>query len=266
MNPLSTEESPIETKHLLNQQIIDLRNVFSSIIADEMVTDIGLVRLNRFYRNNNISEENLNFVRNEAFRQAAHLEIIGQGTSKQETYWLLNLAIRLGISPDLLDWMEEEVSTLTILNHIQTCEFSDIPRVKPESAILKPDEYAFAELPATLIDEDAINKEYAGGLAGISFRLARGIRYRIGEKKSELLLRSDVSQSCEGYLILTNRRIIFSGAALISVDIGILFGSRIFADSIQFATIKDEQLTTVGFKDSLATEYCGVVLSRVLNK
>ncbi len=266
MNPLLTKESPLEAKHLLNQQINDLRKVFSSIIADEMISDIGLVRLNRFYRNNNIKEESLNFVRNEAFRQAAHLEIIGQGTAKQETYWLLNLAIRLGISPDLLDWLEEEVSTLTILNHIQTCDFSDIPRVKPESAILKPDEYAFAELPAMLVEENAINPEYAGGLAGISFRLARGIRYRIGEKKSELLLRSDISPSGEGYLILTNQRMIFSGATLISIDIGTLFGTRIFADSIQFATIKDEKLTTVGFKDPLATEYCGVVLSRALNK
>ena len=265
MSTVLTPAPAYETKQELNHQITELQDIFSSIIADEIITDIGIIKLNRFYSKNDIPEESLQFVRDEAFRQAAHFEIVDQGTSRQETYWLLSLAIRLGISSDVLVWMEEEVSTLTILNHIQRCNFSDIPTTIPESAILKPGEYAFAEIPAMLIAEDAINLEFAGGLSGISFRLARGINYRIGEKKSELLLQSSATPSSEGFLILTNKRMIYSGSETIAVDIGTLFGTRIFADSVQFATITNEKLFTIGFQDPLSTEYCGVVLSRVLN-
>lgn len=271
MTPRATSiqfrDVPFETKQHLTQTVTALRKVFSGIIADEMITENGLTRLNQFYESSGVPNEILKIVRDEAFQQAAHMEIVNQGAAKQDTYWLLPLARKLGISPNLLSWMEEEVSTLTILNHIESCEFDEIPVIKPESVILKPGEKAFLEVSAMLFAEAQVDSDYTKGLAGISFRLARGIPYQIGGEKSELLAqKKGLRPTAHGSLLLTNRRMIFSGDdKTFSVEIGSLFGTRIFADSIQFTTLKDEMIKTIGFQGPLAAEYCAVVLSRVMN-
>ena len=266
MNTLEMQCAPFETRRQLGRKIATLRDVFAKIIADEVVTEKGMNRLHRFYKESQIPNDVLGFVRDEAFRQAAHREIIGQQSQSQETYWVLSLARRLRISPSVLDWMEEEMTTLTLLNHIQDCNFNEIPTTKPESIIVNSMERAFVELPCTLIKESSIKRKYQDGLSGISIRLARGIDYKIGETKSELLIRRGLSTYDEGFLVLTDSQMIYSGAnESFSVEIGKLFGTRIFADSIQFSTLEDENVRTIGFKNQLETEYCAVVLSRVLN-
>ncbi|MEZ5347254.1 MAG: hypothetical protein R2681_17035 [Pyrinomonadaceae bacterium] len=254
-------------KQQLNLQINALRDVFLSIIAEEMITENGLDRLKSFYKENPIPADLLPVVRDEAFCQAAHFEIIDQGSSNRETFWLLHLAIGLGISPNMMSWMEEEVCTLAILKHIQDGSVDDIPTVKAESIILGSDEKAFAELPAMLVPSHPLNEDIANGLPGKSFRLARGSRYKIGDKKSDLLDKTDISNSDAGFLVLTNKRMIYSGThESVSADIAGLFGTRIFADSVQFATIREERVITVGFQNPLAAEYCGVVLSKLMNQ
>ncbi len=267
MNSHQQHATSFQAKQLLNQQISGLRDVFVSIISDETVTEGGLSRLNHFYQNNPIPLQFLPIVRDEAFCQAAHFEILDQGTANQETFRLIHLAIGLGISPHLLTWMEEEVCTLALLEHIQDCPFDDIPTIKTESIILNPGERAFAELPTMLVEEHTIDQDLDNGLSGKSFRLMRGVKYKIGDKKNDLLDRTDISDTDSGYLILTDKRIVYSGSnESFSVEINSLFGTRMFADSIQFTTIQNEKLVTIGFQNPLAAEYCGVVLSKLLNR
>ncbi len=262
-----SKNNNFQARQQLHLLINELRKVFLSIIAEEMITQESLVRLERFYKENSIPAHLIPVVRDEAFCQAAHFEILDQGSANRETFWLLQLAIGLGISPNMMNWMEEEVCTLAILKHIQDGTVADIPTVKAESIILQPGENAFAELPAMLIPGHLVSEDLTKGLVGKSIRLSRGSGYKVGEKKSDLLDRTDISDSDAGFLVLTDKRMVYSGThESFSTDIRGLFGTRIFADSIQFATIRDEKVVTVGFQNPLATEYCGVVLSKLMDQ
>ena len=163
--------------------------------------------------------------------------------------------------------VRDEFNSLSALYRIQASDFEGIPHIQPESIVLKYEESALAEIPAVSVDKTVINTELAAGLAGKSFRLTRGIRYRLGEPKSELIRNQWIRSNRKGFLVITDRRVVFSGISnTISVGIDSLFGTRIFADAAQFGMIDDGRLTTIGFTDLIGAEYFGVVLSKVLNR
>ena len=251
---------------LLDHPIATLRKVFASIIADETVTETGRVRLDRFYDQSSVPRDELAVLRDEAFRQAAHSEIFGRGTAQQNTHWLMKLAVELEISPSVMDWMEEEISTLTILNHIEFCKFSEIPKIIPESIILTRGEYAFAEFPAYRVEKETQQYFPADGLPSSGVKLTRGVQYRVGQGKSAFLDRPIPGESSEGFLVITDQRLVFSGTESFSADISGLIGTRVFEDSIQFSMISDSGLKTIGFQNPLWVEYVAVLLSRVLDK
>ncbi|NNF00295.1 MAG: hypothetical protein HKN25_14845 [Pyrinomonadaceae bacterium] len=266
MDSVAVVDVPFRANGRIDKQARALREIFSLIIDEETVTESGLTRLKDFYVQNDISDENLSGVRDQAFRWAVHLELVSQGSTREDTRWLLHLAAKLEISPAIIDWMEEEISTLTILHFIEKCPFKDIPKIQPESVILKPFERAYAEFPVSEIREESFTRLPGDVSASGGFKLGRGVDYRVGQQKSDLLIGSVFSEISDGFLVITNTTLTFSGTDGFSAEIFGLIGLRIFIDSIQFSTIHDPALRTIKFFDPLSVEYCAVVLSRVLNR
>jgi hypothetical protein len=138
--------------------------------------------------------------------------------------------------------------------------------VVTESFILKKGERAYAEFPVFETSQEDLRKLPGDDSLSGGFKLTRGIHYGVGQKKSELMQRSALTETSDGYLVITDKNLIFSGASGFSFEISGLIGLRIFSDSIQFSTINNSAQRTIGFFDPLAVEYCGVVLSRVINQ
>jgi len=266
MNTATAERVSFHTREQIDIQKGALKGIFASVIADEKITDKRTLQLVDFYRGCQLPEDDIALIRDEAFRRAAHSEIVAQGSAPQDVRWLLNLAIKLGVSSSLMDWMEEEVSTLTILNHIENCTFAQIPQIIPESILPNPGELALAEFPAFEVREVSQKRLPSDGSSSGGFKLTRGLPYRIGQQKSELLERSFSSETSDGFLVITDSNITFSGSEGFSANISGLIGTRIFADAIQFSTINDSFVRTIGFREPISVEYCAVILSKVLNK
>lgn len=85
------------------------------------------------------------------------------------------------------------------------------PIAPPIPLVLQPNEKVYYATPANLMKEKRIY-EYQGGYSGFSFRVARGVRYHVGSTQGQrVCVGSEIVQEDSGYLIVTNKRLIFAG-------------------------------------------------------
>lgn len=67
--------------------------------------------------------------------------------------------------------------------------------------------------------ERVVSREYAGSSSGASFHVARGVTYRVGSHRGHLISRTRLMRISTGALVLTSRRLIFSGDAAFSIPL-----------------------------------------------
>jgi len=76
--------------------------------------------------------------------------------------------------------------------------------------ILKKKEVCHYEVPAKLVEEKTRTR-YVGGSRGVSFRIAKGVYYRVGGFRGERIKETFKEITDEGTLYVTNKRVLFVG-------------------------------------------------------
>ena len=110
-----------------------------------------------------------------------------------------------------------------------------LPVVDGATLMLKKGEEVHLEEPATLIKE-VIRREFQGGSRGVSFRVTKGVSYRVGSFRGHMV---EVGRSLEdadtGDLHVTSQRVVYSGARkTLEVAYAKLVDMNVFTDGIQF--------------------------------
>lgn len=102
--------------------------------------------------------------------------------------------------------------------------------------ILKPGERGHASASAALLKEVAL-KEFRAGSHGVSFRIAKGVTYRTGRTRGQMVtVGSKVVTEDIGTLYLTSARAIFRGdRRLLEFDYRKLVDVRVFSDGLGLA-------------------------------
>jgi hypothetical protein len=65
--------------------------------------------------------------------------------------------------------------------------------------------------PATLEEVKVVGRHYEGGSAGMSFRVARGVRFNVGRQRGQLVSETAAVTTSTGELVITNKRLGFLG-------------------------------------------------------
>ena len=81
----------------------------------------------------------------------------------------------------------------------------------PPNIFFKKNERPLWVEPAVLYEEVVVDRRYEGGSQGVSFRIAKGVNWRVGSTRGRL-----VSEKCnvpvdEGQFVITDQRLIFNG-------------------------------------------------------
>lgn len=95
---------------------------------------------------------------------------------------------------------------------------------------LKAGEVFIGSIPAELIESRSNGSSYVGGSQGFSFRVMKGVSYRVGATRGQLVKNPETVQMISsGTASYTNKRVVFAGATasrewsfekLINVDVG----------------------------------------------
>lgn len=110
-----------------------------------------------------------------------------------------------------------------------------LPELAAPRIVLKRNEVAHLETEANLLKEVLI-REYKGGSRGMSFRIARGVSYRVGSHRGQMqVVGSELQVAATGILTVTSQRAVFAGDRKSQeVRYDKLLSLNVYSDAIQF--------------------------------
>ncbi len=108
------------------------------------------------------------------------------------------------------EWIAEQLKEVNTLSNAHRIATGLNGPVVPSRAILKKSEIAAVEVSATLMGTER-TRVYQGGSRGMSFRVAKGVSFRVGAHRGTSHSVENEIEVASGELVITNRRVIFTG-------------------------------------------------------
>ena len=110
-----------------------------------------------------------------------------------------------------------------------------MPTMDEPTIILKKGEVQHLVEPASLLKE-VIQREFQAGSRGVSFRVMKGVSYRVGNTRGRMVeVGRSLEAADEGQLAITSQRVVFTGERKsIEVAYAKLLDMNVYTDGIQF--------------------------------
>lgn len=167
-----------------------------------------------------------------AFRDFLQQALEDDHLTEQEEARMSELAGALGIDQATF---EREFADLVPQMVVARVNDGRLPVLPDVPIILKKDEQAHISVQADLLKE-VILREYRGGYSGVSFRIAKGVRYHVGGARGRSVVvghRMEVEDS--GILYVTSQRAVFAGQRkTMEMPFAKLVTLNVFEDGVRF--------------------------------
>lgn len=167
----------------------------------------------------------------QAFLQYAENALADDHLTEDEEEALMGLASAVGFE-------QEDLEKHDLYTRIQVAKLNAgrLPAVEAPTLISKRGEVVHLETSAALMKEVAV-REWRGGSQGVSFRVAKGVRYRVGSTRGHIVTVGTQLQVADtGLLAITNQRAVFLGSRkTVEMPYARLVGLHQYSDAISFS-------------------------------
>lgn len=152
--------------------------------------------------------------------------------TRDEEARLERVAAALGLTPSDVEQAIQQYRAPLFIAQVND---GRLPEFHTARIMLKRGEIAHLESAAQLLKEVQI-KEFRGGSRGVSFRIAKGVSYRVGASRGRMhVIGTELQVQDEGTLMVTSQRAVFAGTRkTVEVSFAKLIGLNVFNDGIQF--------------------------------
>jgi hypothetical protein len=134
----------------------------------------------------------------------------------------------------------------------------DSPHLMPKAG-----EVVHLETSAALMKEVAV-REWRGGSRGVSFRVAKGVRYRVGSTRGHLVtIGTQLQVADSGVLSVTSKRVAYLGSRkTVDMPYTRVMGMNLYSDAIQFS-LSNRQNAPL-FKITMNTDVLGALINAAM--
>lgn len=116
---------------------------------------------------------------------------------------------------------------------LEAIQQGNLPQIQA-NILMQKGEVAHLECSCRLLEEVS-HREYVGGSSGFSFRITKGVYYRVGSYSGHPVTTTEMAKVDEGNLVITNQRIVFTGKRKsLVIPYKKLIGFNLYSDAIQF--------------------------------
>ncbi len=250
---------------LKKEQLERLRESIWTAIADGEITDQELASINGLYFDSELSHEDFQRLKSEIFEAVVWQAIADKRVGKTELDTIKHLIERLEISPDVEQRAGQQVQYYAEIARIESGAALHV--VQPVGLILQKNEVGHFCVPASLFEERVVARNYVGGNRGLNVRIAKGVSFRVGQQKGQMTSQSGMVEVSDGYFIITNKRVVFSGnRKSVSTPLNKLLDVHLFNDGLNFSSSLREKPVIVRLSKNEEAELCGAIISRLLNE
>jgi hypothetical protein len=233
------------------QELVELQQSLGLTAEDLREAQRKLTNLRRLTRNADIAryEEKLGQVGEDGY------------LSPQEEYELNELKEQLSLADDEIS---HTYGKLTRLKRLSAIKDGHLP-VLAADILLKKGEQCHYEISTDLIEEKSRTR-YVGGSKGVSFRIAKGVYYRVGGFKGERIVDTFKEVTDSGTLYITNKRVVFVGAKKnVTYQLNKVVNFTKYPDALQFQKENESKPRYFLIKDQDAIDEIGLILSQIVS-
>jgi hypothetical protein len=154
-----------------------------------------------------------------------------------------------------------------IYTRFQVAKLNDgrLPVVDSPKLMAQKGEVVHLETSAALMKEVAIH-EWRGGSQGVSFRVAKGVRYRVGAMRGHLVtVGTELQVADTGILSITSQRAVFLGERkTVEIPYSKLLGMNMFSDAISFSLSNRQNAPLI--KLGMSTDVMAALLNAAIQE
>lgn len=233
-------------------------------VEDGKLTNEEITELETRKTELGLTDEDIKGIRAEIFTTAFSSAKADQQITKDEEEELKKIQKFLGLSDEEISVDKKELARLRLLNEIQ---LGNIPVIgNATNVILQKNETPYWIEPSTLAEERVLRRRYEGGSNGMSFRVMKGVSYRVGSHKGHIVNETGVVSVSTGDLIITNKRVIFRGdMKSFAIKLDDLLGTQVFTNGIYLTENNKPAPRMVKFQEEGNHDIIGAILSYSIN-
>lgn len=199
-------------RRIKRESLEALEQLMRDIVSDGIITDDEVKRMGEFVNEFAISNEDFSVIRERVFADVVAHYCSDRRISEAEKQSIQHIASTLNVGPAAMAQVESDLNYYSLLELIENVPFEELPHNGGGSGIqLQRGELDYFSHSAKLLEERVVRSQYGGGSQGISFRLMRGVSYRVGQSRGSIQSERAMVPISHGDFIITNQRLIFVG-------------------------------------------------------
>ena len=210
-----------------------------------------------------LTDEDVKNMRMEIFTTAFEVAKDDKQITEAEEKELKKIQEYLGLADDEIYLTKKELARLRLINEIQK---GNLPTVSVANVVMQKGEIAYWSEPAMLIEEKVIRRFYQGGSQSVSFRIMKGVSYRVGGHRGQIVSETGLLPVSDGEVIISNNRIIFRGDGKSFVTkLDKILDIQIFTNCLQLSESNKSKPRIIQFKEVGNHDIVGSILSHAIN-
>jgi len=263
MNIFAKYNETIDVGKLNKEQIERLREIIRIAVVDCEIAEQEKGNIDELYAHSGHTPENFRRLKTDIFRQAVRQAMADKAVDGEEPKSLNTVIGQLDISREAEAWAANEIKYFQDMTAIGSG--SGMRPQNPVSLNMEENEVCYVSLIATLVERRPKAPTFPGTPAGPNDPIIKaphgGVPRGLPQSTTDLAI------VCEGYFIVTNKRLAFSGnRRVLRTPIEKLLNLQFSDDGLDYSSAQWRDPVMLKFSRPEDVERCGVVVSRVLNK
>jgi len=166
----------------------------------------------------------------------------------------------------------DDILPYLYVNAVRTGKKLPVLSVKREDGgqiVLKKGEETYCADNAVLKEMKSVSLGYKGGSTGFSFRIAKGVNYRIGGHRGHVVKEDRFVETSRGILLLTNKRLFMSpypGNKPLNIPLNKILSHNCFDNGIEVYKEGREKGYFLSLGKSGSVEIFGICLGHLFNQ
>jgi hypothetical protein len=171
----------------------------------------------------------------------------------------------LGALAETIGFEQEDFERHGLYTRLQIAKLNAgrLPVVESPHLMTKRGEVVHLEASAALMKEVAV-REWQGGSRGVSFRVARGVRYHVGSTSGHMVtVGTQLQMADTGILAITNQRCAYLGSSkTVDMPYAKLLGMQLYTDAISFSLSNRQNAPLI--KVTMNTDVLGALINAAI--
>lgn len=242
----------------------EFKALFLKAVNDGKLTADEIKELEQRKSELGLSDEDIKGIKSEVYLAAfASAKSDTQVTSAEEQE-LIGIQKYLGLADSQIGPTKKELARLRLLNEIQMGNMPSIPSVA--NLVLQKGEKIYWFESATLAEEKVIKRNYRGGSSGVSFRIMKGVSYRVGSSRGHIESTTGIVAVSEGDVLISNKRLIFRGdKKSFASKLENILDIQLFTNGVHFSENNKSKPRLIQFSHPGNQDIFGAILSYAIN-